>query len=283
MSSGRKNIFRRQIFSRRFAGVFVLAVAVFLQAIRSASPQESLSYPFMEEYDSSRSILARISPPVGYERIWLDSDSSYGVWIRGLPLKPEESPVLMYNGDRLAYAEDVVAVVDLDIPNDMYQCADVAMRLWAEYLWSQNRQEEIRFRTLGGDHLIWTEWRKRSRLTASHQNFLRFLDGVAEFCNTSSLARDLPVVASAQVQPGDMYIQPDPSGHGGIGHLSIIFDMAKNDEGQKLYLVGYGFMPAQDVHIVRPNEGEGSGDWFTLEGYERHISGFGAGQYHRFE
>ena len=43
------------------------------------------------------------------------------------------------------------------------------------------------------------------------------------------------------------------------------------------------FMPAQDLHILWPDEDEGIAEWFTLEGYEHYIRGFGAGQYHRFE
>ncbi|MFQ6093736.1 MAG: DUF4846 domain-containing protein, partial [bacterium] len=183
--------------------------------------------------------------------------------------------VLSWRGDTLLYAEDAVAVVDLDIPNETYQCADVAMRLWAEYLWSQNRQDEIRFTSLAGAPLVWKG--------GNRNGFVKYLNRVMAYCNTSSMARDYRTVHPDSLLPGDMYIQPDPSGRGGIGHLSIIFDVAVNDEGQKLHLFGYGFMPAQDLHIVRPNENEGVGDWFTLEGYENYSRVFGKGQYHRFE
>jgi len=259
----------------RKAALLIYALLSLFLLSPNTNAQENVSYPFVSEYSSSQSINGRIFPPPDFERVSLQSDSGYSAWIRHLPLKPKGSPVLTWRGDTLKTAESIVAVVDLDIPNQNYQCADVAMRLWAEYLWSQNRQDKIEFTSLAGVPLIWKGDKQ--------QAFMKYLNKVMAYCNTSSMARDYKIVHPDSLLPGDMYIQPDPSGKGGIGHLSIIFDIAENYKGEKVYLFGYGFMPAQDLHILWPDEDEGIAEWFSLDGYEHYIRGFGTGQYHRFE
>jgi len=64
--------------------------------------------------------------------------------------------------------------------------------------------------------------------------------------------------------------------------LSIIIDIAENGNGERIYLFAFGYIPAQDIHILKPMPSQGIGIWFSLEGYEKYISRFGAGQYYRF-
>ena len=55
--------------------------------------------------------------------------------------------------------------------------------------------------------------------------------------------------------------------NGGIGHVSIIVDLAKSKTPGKpdLYRVGFSFMPAQEFHIEEASTNEG---WFTREEFE---------------
>ena len=73
------------------------------------------------------------------------------------------------------------------------------------------------------------------------------------------------------LKPGDMIVQ---NRNGGIGHASVILDVCESKKGEKLYLIGYSFMPAQEFHIEKAEEKYGRDGWFTIEGYFRYLSEF---------
>jgi hypothetical protein len=45
----------------------------------------------------------------------------------------------------------------------------------------------------------------------------------------------------------------------------LVLDVAVNAAGERVALLGQGFLPAQDFHVLSPGEG---GPWFSLEGSE---------------
>jgi len=71
------------------------------------------------------------------------------------------------------------------------------------------------------------------------------------------------------LKPGDMFVQ---NKDGGIGHVSLVVDCAKNINGEQIYLIGYGFIPAQEFHIEKAQTGYGIDGWFTKKGYEKYLS-----------
>ena len=82
--------------------------------------------------------LGEIPAPAGYERMTADEDS-YTDFLRSLPLKKRGSKVLLFNGKQAKLQFLPAAVVDLPIISNSEQCADVTMRLRAEYLWMKGR------------------------------------------------------------------------------------------------------------------------------------------------
>jgi hypothetical protein len=110
--------------------------------------------------------------------------------------------------------------------------------------------------------------------------FEQYLHFVMMYANSASLARDLAKVNESDLYPGDLYIQPDSTGRGGVGHVSVLLDICQNDQGDRRLLFGYGFIPAQDFHLPRSGQDNG---WFALEGYKVHVAAFGAGAFHRFD
>jgi hypothetical protein len=86
----------------------------------------------------------------------------------------------------------------------------------------------------------------------------------------------LEPVSEDQLQPGDMIVQNTT---GGIGHASIIIDKARNENGDALYLIANGWTPAQTPFIWKAGEENGSGYWFTLDGYRRHMQPFNFGPF----
>jgi hypothetical protein len=54
----------------------------------------------------------------------------------------------------------------------------------------------------------------------------------------------------------------------------MVMDVCENSSGEKLYLIGYSFMPAQEFHIEKAKKKHGLEGWFTLEGYYQYMEKF---------
>ena len=50
-----------------------------------------------------------------------------------------------------------------------------------------------------------------------------------------------------------------------------LFDVCENEAGERLYLIGFGFMPAQECHIEKAPADLGKEGWFTLGGYRQYL------------
>ncbi len=67
------------------------------------------------------------------------------------------------------------------------------------------------------------------------------------YASTRSLWRDTEAVAATDVlEPGDVFNQS-----GSPGHVVMQLDVAENALGQRVALIGQGFMPAQEMHVLR--------------------------------
>ena len=111
-------------------------------------------------------------------------------------------------------------------------------------------------------------------------SYREFLYNAFAYTNSHSLKQggvdpvsESPLPERDQVnapRPGDMIVQNDT---GGIGHVSMIVDECEDFDGNRLYLVGFSFMPAQEFHIERApsfdihGKSFGKESWFTYEGY----------------
>ena len=248
-----------------FCAVFCLVLAVGFGGSEAKPPRPSFpwrSAPKVTEVSLQR----RFVPPQGYRRTPLPRDS-FGGWLRRLPLLPKGSPVMYFDGRRKPEQHHHAAVVDLDIgKRDLQQCADAIMRLWGEYLWSQGREKEMDFHFLSGQRNPWLWWSRgdRIRLEAggrrirwlrrqkeadrSYQNYRRYLDFVMTWANTSSLLRQLQRVSRKEIQAGDILLQGWRGGR--PGHAVLILDQVERAGGERLYLLGQSYMPAQSFHIL---------------------------------
>ena len=99
----------------------------------------------------------------------------------------------------------------------------------------------------------------RGARARKHTSYRRWLDLVFTYAGTMSLARDAtsPPMESP-VEAGEFYVEA-----GSPGHAVIVLEVVTNAEGVRLGLLGQGFMPAEDIHILRsPLAVEGV--WFRL-------------------
>jgi len=201
-----------------------------------------------------------ISVPRGYVRQTYPT-GSYSNWIQNLQLKAQ--PVILnYRGQVVEpgfYSVWGVVRMPLLFQSNLEQCADFAMRFWAEYHKAVGRMDRFYLFDYSGN--------KRS-FAQSGKSFKQFLKWAFTNTNSHSLKRGCKTIAADQIIPGDMFVQNE---HGGIGHVSVILDVCRSKQGERLLLIGYSFMPAQEFHIERAGDKYGKEGWFTVEGYTQYL------------
>ena len=204
-----------------------------------------------------------IPVPSGYERIRYDK-KSYSHYLQSLPLK-ESIKIYKWNGEKVFdVLYNIYAVVNkpLLFKSDLEQCADFGMRFWADFHKNQNRLDSLFLYNYSG---------KKMYYKRSNKKYKSFLRWHMAYSNSYSLKKGANKVEARALKPGDMFVQ---NKDGGIGHVSLIVDSAKNTNGEQIYLIGYGFIPAQEFHIEKAKRGYGIDGWFTQKGYEKYLSEF---------
>ena len=201
------------------------------------------------------STIGDIPTPFGYTRVE-GAKGSYTDYLRSLPLRPKGTKVNLYTGGEANYQFLSTGVIDQDILSNSEQCADVTMRLRAEYLWSQGRYNEISFRNVNGKVMRYTGG-------SSRKAFERYMRDVYGLCSTFSVYHETQPRAIKDIQPGDVLVYPARNG-AKYGHALIVVDVAKNVSGKVAMMCAEGNTPARDKHIVR-NLNPLNNPWFFLD------------------
>ncbi len=229
-------------------------------------------------------LAGRFAPPPGFLREPAEP-SSFPAWLRGLPLKPPGSPVLLHTGAPKARQDVHAAVIDIDVgKRDLQQCADAIMRLRAEWQFATGRQREIAFNDTGSAKPIafarWAAgerprisgrslaWSRSAGADASYASFRRYMDVVFIWAGTYSLERELNRKPVTTLAAGDLFIK------GGFpGHAVLVADVVTNKTtGELRFLLLQSFMPAQEMHILEnPGSADGS-PWYPLDFGDRLVT-----------
>ncbi len=206
--------------------------------------------------------VGEIPTPWGYERISGD-DAAYSQFLRSLPLKERGARVQLFTGGDARFQSLNYAVVDLPILSNAEQCADVCMRLRAEYLYQTGQYGRIRFQDVNGRTLRYGGGSSRKAL----ERYLKNLYGVA---STFSLSREMATRPLADMQPGDVFVYPARPGRK-YGHAVMVVDVAVNKRGKKVFLLAEGNTPAREIHVMRNFENPIRSPWFTLDEDAEHL------------
>jgi hypothetical protein len=210
--------------------------------------------------DTSPIIKNKIPLPSGYQRIAYPQDS-FSSWVQDLPLKTE-SVIIDYRGHIIESGfYKVFGVVRMPImfKSDLEQCADFAMRFWAEFHKETGKLDKLFLFDYSGN---------KKYFKNSGQSYEGFLKRAFANTNSHSLKKGCVPVSEDDIMPGDLFVQNES---GGVGHVSVIMDICEAKDGKRLYLVGYSFMPAQEFHIEKATDEYGIDGWFTLEGYKKYL------------
>lgn len=225
--------------------------------------------------DEAPSEIRGISLPQGftYED---EGDTAYSKWLLDLKIKKSNN-VYLYNGSLKTNQHAHYAVLDIDIgKKDLIQCADAVMKLKADFLFQKKKYDLIKFVATCGDGLSFQGWLKGTRwkergnkliaydinkeVTNIQKEYNAFMQFVYSYCGTYSLSKQLKAVNKTDsIQPGDVFIQ------GGFpGHAITVMAVAKNNVGKKIFLLSQGYMPAQDIHILKNYNDPDLSPWYDL-------------------
>ena len=236
-----------------------------------------MPYPWVQHWKGHLppviSLKQRFPTPKGFVRLPLKS-GSYAHWLRELPIRTDRTAVLDYEGEPLV--RPCAAIVLLDVgEDDLQQCADSAIRLHAEYLWHRGMAHKAAYHFTSGDRSTWSDWKQGERFLVAgpvvarfqgpdrsddHATYRQWLSHLFRYAGTKSLAHDTVAVAERPFEPGDIFVAP-----GGPGHAVVVLDIAERSDGRKVALMGQGFMPAEDFHVLRdPGRQTVEDVWFIL-------------------
>lgn len=257
------------------------AIVLILISLPQADP---IRYSWRQAVDSGQSLESRINPPVGYTRVAV-APGSFSEWLRQIPLKPGKPDVHLYNG-QLKNRQDVhVAVVDIDVGSkDLQQCADAVIRLRAEYLYSRKEFEDLHFNFTNDFQFGYDKWRQGhrvkvngnktnwippavTRIDESYPTFKKYLDMAFSYCGTLSLAKEMKPISMSELAPGDVFIRG-----GSPGHAVLVLDVATNAKGEKVFLLGQSYMPAQEFHVLTNQGNERMSPWYRADPAEQVIT-----------
>ena len=200
-----------------------------------------------------------IPAPWGYERINGD-DAAYSDFLKSLPLKDRGSDVMLYTGGKSRFQSLNYAVVDIPLLSNAEQCADVCIRLRAEYLFSEGLYNSMHFKDVNGHNMRYSGG-------ASRKAFINYLRRVYGLASTYSLSREMRQRSLSDMQPGDVFVYAavDRPGNHKYGHAVMVVDVAVNKNGKKAFLLAEGNTPARDIHIMRNFQNPFRSPWFFLD------------------
>jgi hypothetical protein len=205
-------------------------------------------------------------PSKSFHRVDVDS-SSFAAWLRQLPVKKAHSPVLDFRGNIFKKSDDstVAYVVDFSmIGRRLEQCMDIVVRFYAEYCWNYQLTDNLNFPLPGGYWLQWNYWKigfrpqfrgmtmsleKTTREDDSYNNFNKFLNTIFNYSHTQQFYHAYRQIVREDVQIGDFIVRK-----GTKGHTVLIVDMAADEDGNMIALIGNGDTPACEFFLVNSNQ-----------------------------
>ena len=210
---------------------------------------------------SGKTLRKRVSVPEGYKRIKVKKES-FAAFLRNYKLKPDGSPVLLYNGNEKGNQSAHIAVFKLPLENeDLQQCADSIMRIYGEYYYKNKAYNKIKF-VLGNGFIAdfdkWKRgyaisisgnnisWKASSKNDESYESFKRFMRIVFAYSGTLNMDNSSKKIPLSKAKAGDIFIKG-----GSPGHVVMIVDVCKNAFGKKAYLLAQGYMPAQEFQLLK--------------------------------
>ena len=213
-----------------------------------------------------------IPSPPGYVRE-VHSDDGFAAWLQQLPLKTN-NVILLYTGkSNRSHRFNVLAVIEkpLLFRENLEECVDFCLRIWADYHYESGLLDRLYLFDRDGGKVYFSATAlaaaalKTGNIATAYREFLK--QGMA-WTNPHSIAQGSSRLADCELRPGDLVLQTSSRYR---GQASMILDDCIDQNGGRLFLIGFGFSPAQEFHIERAPVGFGTDGWFSLDGYFRFL------------
>ncbi|PKG50648.1 DUF4846 domain-containing protein [Olleya sp. 1-3] len=266
----------------RKVALIVLIITTLILLVYKLSPQpinqlvSTISKSISTVNKDSLTIASRVNAPKGFRRATY-AKGSFQDYIRHYKLKPFGSKIINYDASEYYWQKGHIGILEVPVPkNGLQQCADALIRIRSEYLWDNNRKDEIGFNFTSGHYCSWSKYAKGFRpkingnkvtfhKTAtsdySKSNFYKYLNLIYTYSGTLSLYQELKTITNVEaLQIGDMLILG-----GSPGHIVMLADQVTNNKGENLFLLIQGNTPAQSVHLVKNLEDNALSPWYDLK------------------
>lgn len=200
---------------------------------------------------------------------------SFEDFIEQYPLYKDGKEVKLYNKQAKENQQAHAAVLKMKlVEGDLQQCADSVIRLYAEYFYKNQLYSLMNFHLVNGFSCEYAQWMAGMRISvqgnetswvqsASSSNdektFEEYLRFLFAYASTYSLSAESNKIKKADIQIGDIFIQS-----GSPGHVVMVLDVCTDDTGRKAFLLGQGYMPAQQFHVLK-NPLHEEDPWYYLD------------------
>ena len=149
---------------------------------------------------------------------------------------------------------------------------DIVVRLYAEYTWEKNKSHKLRLPLPGGYWLAWENWRQGyrpifmgidvqqlrvSNPDSTYNAFNKYLNTIFNASHTQQFYHAYQPIDRRNVKIGDFIVKK-----GTKGHTVMIVDMAQNNNGDLIALIGNGDTPACQFFLLNSVNGN---PWIRLK------------------
>jgi len=204
---------------------------------------------------------------------------SYQTYLQSIAIKTADAKVMKFNGYEKKFICYVAVVEEELMDEDIMHGEHYAQKLRAQYLYNHSKYELIRFSYDDNRSISYQEWMDGMRFVWQDSIFV--LDSISApasgdivfkkfmkelYSNSTSLGlnSDTYVLPIDQLSIGDVFIQPQDLYS--PGHAVLILDMAVDPlTGEKLVLLGQGYTPAQNMHILANPFDEDISPWYRVK------------------
>ena len=268
-----------------FLGCSLIACQPAPEVENTVTLQASIELPEVQTLidETGTTIKSRFKIPDGFKRVE-PKENSFASYLQNLPLKSIEEKVKYYDGKIKHQSGVYISVVDLDLDaRNLQQCADAIIRLRGEYLFGQNRFDDINFHFTNGFEAPYSKWRKGYRIKVegrdvnwystgnvanTYKVFRQYMRMIFAYAGTISLNQELDPKSIENIAIGDVFIQG-----GSPGHAVIVVDVAINEAtGERQFLLAQSYMPAQDIQILQNPFNSRDNPWYSNQNIDKLIT-----------
>lgn len=210
----------------------------------------AINLPFLINHKGV-DINQRFQAPEGYHRE--TTSNSFAKFLNGIGLKKHKCKVYTFDSIQKENPNIYVAVLDLaPLKGNVQFNANAIIRLRAEHAYHEKKYNAINVIP----HIkSFNEFNKGDN---SYKKFIDYMSYSLTEAIPSTLKNQLKPVPLNDLQIGDIFYQNGPL----KSHAVIVVDLAKNDQGQTLFLLAQSSYPGQDIQIISNPTNEFISPWY---------------------